>query len=151
MADPNCPPDHAGIALDLLAYLHAQGVVRNPMGDQHNPAVGEEPRPACFVAGWDDQPDHAVTIIGPYNVSTETDLSPRMEVTIGVRTDPWNGDQLHHTSQAVLHALTIKNTTPLTADQAVLYCQRVRVDAPTRDANHRWRIAHTYQLRPTTP
>lgn len=152
MADTDmmCPPDHTGLALDILDHLHTRGVVRNPNGDQRDPTPGEQGLPACFFGGWDDEPDHAVTIIGPYNASTETDLSPRLEFTVGVRTDPWDGAQLMHTAQAVRTALTIRQTTALTAHQSVLYCERIRVDAPVRDDNNRWILAATYQLRPTT-
>lgn len=152
MADPTlCPPDYTGLPLDLLAYLYSRGVVRDPDGDKSRPRVGEEARPACFFGGFDDAPDHAVTIIGPYNISTDSDTNPIVEFTVGVRTGPWDGDQLKRTTQAVLHALTIEHRTALTAGQDVMYCKRVRVDAPTRDDNNRWRLANTYQLRPHTP
>lgn len=152
MADTDmmCPPDHTGLALDILDYLHQRGVVRDPDGDQRDPAPGEAGLPACFFGGWDDEPDHAVTIIGPYNTSTDSDTNPILEFTVAVRTDPWDGTQLMHTAQAIRAALTIKTRRYLTAQQAVLFCERIRVDAPVRDDNDRWRLATTYQLRPTT-
>lgn len=146
-----CPPDFTGFVLDILHHLHQRGVIRDPDQDQQTPPRGEELLPASFLGGMEDQPDHAITIIGPYNQSQDSLTNPILEFTIGIRTNPFDFDQLTITAQQVRTALHHPTRAGLTAAQSVMYCERVRVDAPMRDANDRWLMAHTYQARPFNP
>lgn len=143
------PPDYSTFAVTMLTDLHSRGVCSDPAGDQADPREGEETLPAAFFAGWDDSPDHAITIIGPYNTSTDSHDMPMLEFTVGIRSSPWDLNELQRTSQAVLGALHTPSDGDLTAHAGVGFCERIRVDAPVRDTNNRWRIAHTYRLRPT--
>ena len=53
------PDPHTGLALQIAQYLHAAGIVADPMDDQ-NTTSGV----AVYCGGWEDTPNTAVGVMG---------------------------------------------------------------------------------------
>lgn len=139
----NCPPDTPGVLVDLAHYLHAQGVVRDPMTDQ----AGTSPLPSIWVGGLHPTPDHAVSVIGPWQNTTDSDTNPLIRFMVVVRSTPDDLAQVIDTSQKVHTALHREQPFDLTARQSVMFCERVISDPPMQDENRRWRRVTTYEAR----
>ena len=145
----SCAYDHADFGQHVAKYLYTQGTVLNPEADQMAGNL-----PAVFLGGWDDKPDRAINIVGPWQNNDDSETNPVVRFMVAVRSDPWDMNQLIDDSQNIFQALHHPDhPLQLTAQQEVMYCKRVISDPLAQDQNRRWIRVDTYTARlqpPTT-
>lgn len=141
MTPTHLPREYNDLALHLARYLHAQGIVPDPLAGQDGHNIG------VFINGWEDQPDTAVSITTWEPTGRDSDTLPEQRFMVAHRAV--DQPALWDLQRATFHALHRPGERfTLTATVDLLICERVVSDPPVPDLNTRWVAVDTYRCRP---
>lgn len=133
------PRHYADLPLHIAHYLHHKAGFPDPLGPQD----GEE---AVHVHGWEDQPDQAISILGPWEGDRDSETVPPVRFMIAHRAVDLPA--LWELQRRTFTALENAQAFPLTAGVELRYCRRVVSDPPVPDQNQRFVTVDTYTCRP---
>lgn len=134
------PRLYQDIPLHLATYLHRVAGFPDPLQDMAGQDVG------VYIAGWEDAPDTALNIVGPWEYDRDSETVPTVRFLIAHRAPTLQEVWVlqHHTFTTLEQPQRFE----LTADTELRYCRRVVSDPPVPDQNGRQVIVDTYECRP---
>ena len=134
-ADPRLYSD---LMLHLAQYLNAEHGFPNPLEEQGDPL-------GVYISGWVDQPDTALTLVGPWEYERDSDTVPAMRFLVAHRAPSL--PEVGELQRRVFTALQHPERFDLTATVQLRYCARVISDPPVPDLNNRKVVVDTYECR----